>query len=237
MAMHDPPRPKPATASMRPMRPSWSSEKSGRSTHRSAYSERSARPVSEKPMTPPALKAVLNDSVQPMVGEHAPTVQRALEKTATRIPIQPASIEVIAPTTNDTPESRPVDQPHSPCSMEPHAMRADMEGKTRTTKRAQSLYSALRKELAPSDIAPYSSTSFEFSSCVEEVERLPATDATSRRTEATWRRRWIEKRIPMRPVTQMMRGATPGPSVMPPATHAAASRVGTTIVQGRRSDE
>ena len=65
-------------------------------------------PVSEKPMTPPALKAVLNDAVQPIEPSlHAPTVQRALEKTATRMPIQPDTIDVTAPTTNDTPERTP----------------------------------------------------------------------------------------------------------------------------------
>ena len=58
-------------------------------------------PVSEKPMTPPARKAVLNDSVQPTVGEHAPTVQRALEKTATFMPMRPEIIDVIAPMPNE----------------------------------------------------------------------------------------------------------------------------------------
>lgn len=129
---------------------------------------------------PPALKAVLNDSVQPIVGLHAPTVQRALEKTATRMPMKPDTIDVTgqrqaerrtlhsgipsggpgrapmgwsgmgcvhgvsrapylgqwgsmgrdpdgsygvpAPTRKETPESPPIDHPHSPPSLAPHAM-------------------------------------------------------------------------------------------------------------------
>lgn len=123
-------------------------------TQMSAYSDRSAMPVSEKPMTPPALKAVLNESVHPTVGLHAPTVQRALEKTATRMPMKPQSIEVTAPTTNDRPESRPVGHAHdASLVLSPHAMSTDSAGKTTTTKRAHSLYSAFKNELAPIEMA------------------------------------------------------------------------------------
>ena len=59
----------------------------------------------EKPITPPARKAVLNEWVQPTVGLQAPTVQRALEKTATFMPIQPEIMDVTAPTRKETAES------------------------------------------------------------------------------------------------------------------------------------
>merc|ERR1740117_1089374 len=53
-------------------------------------------------------------------------------------------MEVTAPTKNETPESRPLFQAQTPSTgdLEPHAMRAAMHGKTTTTKRAHSLYSA-----------------------------------------------------------------------------------------------
>ena len=64
----------------------------------------------------------------PWEGLQAPTVQRALEKTATRMPIQPLTIEVSAPTTNETPESQPVDQPQPEEPLAPQAMSDDMAG-------------------------------------------------------------------------------------------------------------
>ena len=173
--------------------------------------------MSEKPMTPPALNAVLNDSVQPMDGLHAPTVQRALEKTATRMPIQPDTIDVSAPTRNETPESTPVDQPHEPPVLAPHAMRAAIAGKTTTTKRAHSLYSALRNEFAPRRMASYSSTSFKFCSLDSPVVFEPGTEVTSSLTEATWLRRWRAKKMPMAPVMMMMSGADDGASTTPPS--------------------
>merc|ERR1719409_1860374 len=92
-------------------------------------------------MTPPARKAVLNASIQPRApGLVAPTVQRALEKTA--------------PMTNESAEK--------PAMVEPSELleiRKKMSGPTMATKVAHILYSATRKELAPRRIASYSSCS------------------------------------------------------------------------------
>jgi len=144
-------------------------------------------PVSENPMTPPALKAVLNESVHPVLGLQAPTVQRALEKTATRMPSQPETIEVTAPTMKETPESVPVDHAHSDSdSLAPHAMRTDMAGATTTTKSAHSLYSALRKLLAPSEMSVYSSSrslflsAFSLESGLERTSSFTAATCMSR---------------------------------------------------------
>ena len=104
-------------------------------TMRRPYRDRRAMPVREKPMTPPARNAVLKECVQPTVCEQAPTVHRAFEKTATRMPMKPEIMDVTAPTTNDAAERAPIE--------------SHMAGKTSVTKMAQSLYSAFRNELAP----------------------------------------------------------------------------------------
>mmetsp|Transcript_6538 Transcript_6538/g.21839 ORF Transcript_6538/g.21839 Transcript_6538/m.21839 type:complete len:203 (+) Transcript_6538:317-925(+) len=187
-----------------------------------------AMPVSEKPITPPARKAVLKERVHPLEGSHAPTVQRALEKTATRMPMKPETIEVTAPTKKESAEMRPDVHAHSPVagSLVAHEMRRVMPTETTATKRAQSLYSALRKAEAPTVMARYSSTSLVFCSAESAVRVAPGAEVTSRRTDATWRRRKIEKTMPMMPVATMM-GVVRAPLAsgsMPPLTHCAMSR-------------
>ena len=90
-----------------------------------------------------------------------------------------------------------------------------------------SLYSAFRNELAPSRIASYSSTSFEFCSLDSLVALLPETELTSSFTAATWLKRCRAKRTPTMPVTTMMSGAVEGPSTMPPFTQDCAAAIAT----------
>ena len=162
-------------------------------------------------MTPPARKAVLKECVQPTVGEQAPTVQRAFEKTATFMPITPEIIDVRAPTTKEMPDSNP--------------MAKYMHGNTTTTKRMQSLYSAVRKEVAPRVMALYSSRRLVFCFAESLVLVAPAVEVTSSWTAATLASRKSENAIPMMPVMMTRAGAgRDDPATMPPSTQVPAAR-------------
>merc|ERR1719424_345478 len=121
-------------------------------------------------------------------------------------------MDVRAPTTKETPERGP---------MENH-----IAGKTRTTKRAESLYSALRKEDAPNVIASYNSLSLAFCKAESLLVPEPSTEVTSSFTAATWPRSHTLKMMPITPVIRISRGAgRASPSSMPPWTQAASEVV------------
>ena len=107
------------------------------------------RPTSAKPITDPARKAVLKASVQAL-GPAAITVVRALEYTATFMPIKPETIEVTPPATKETAVRPPSWMWNSPPVYET-SRRTTIPNAT--MKYAQMVYSALRKESAPSRMA------------------------------------------------------------------------------------
>ena len=107
------------------------------------------RPQRENPMTEPARNAVLKASVQALEPA-AMMVVRALENTATFMPIRPETMDVTPPATKAMAVSPPSSMWNSP---------PVYETRNRTTrpkarrKYAQIVYSARRNESAPSRIA------------------------------------------------------------------------------------
>jgi hypothetical protein len=127
------------------------------------YSTMSAMPQSAKPVTAPARNAVLKAPFQPTAPSGiADTAVRALENTATFMPIQPESTDVEPPMKKMSDEKPPSAHRKSPVwpSFDPTCdtrMRMTMPKKKRKTNTI--LYSAMRNASAPARTALYTSSS------------------------------------------------------------------------------
>jgi len=120
----------------------------------------SPKPVSMKPMTAPERKAHMKAGAMPL---RASTAVRALAYVAIFMPTKPDRIEVAAPTRNAMVEKVPL-RTSSACVRPSSGVTIDsrpkMAADMMTMKTDMYLYSVVRKEEAPSEMAFWMSAAF-----------------------------------------------------------------------------